>query len=60
MPRPPLTIGTACYDDFDGVYFTVTSLLLHHADVMDQCEIVVIDNCPQSEQGRMTRDWVSM
>lgn len=58
MRDAKLTIGMACYDDFDGVYFTVTSLMLHHADVMHDCEIVVVDNNPDSTQGNQTRRWV--
>ena len=33
--HPDLTIGMATYDDFDGVYFTIQSLRLHHAEVME-------------------------
>ena len=44
---PTLTIGLATYDDFDGAYFTVTSLLLHHAEAMRRCEIVILDNHPE-------------
>ncbi|WP_328471221.1 glycosyltransferase [Streptomyces sp. NBC_00448] len=52
-PRPgpvqeprTLTVGMATYDDYDGVYFTVTSLLLHHAEVMDRVNVLVVDNHP--------------
>lgn len=41
-----LTIGIATYEDFHGAYFTVHSLLLHHPEVMDRTEIVVLDNNP--------------
>lgn len=41
-----LTVGMATYDDYDGVYFTVMSLLLYHAEVMDRVSIVVVDNHP--------------
>ena len=30
-----LTIGMACYDDFDGVYFTINSILQYHREVID-------------------------
>jgi hypothetical protein len=55
---PNLTIGMATYDDFDGVYFTLTSLMIHHADVMHQCHIVVVDNNPASKSGKLLRDWM--
>lgn len=45
---PRLTIGMATAHDFDGVYFTIQSLRIHHADVMPFIEIVVVDNAPDS------------
>lgn len=56
--KPFLTLGMATIDDFDGVYFTITSLMLHHGDAMDDCEIVVVDNHPHSKQGRMVEEWI--
>lgn len=55
---PFLTIGMACYDDMAGVYMTVTSLMLHHHDQMPQCEIIVVDNNPDSKDGKTTGRWV--
>jgi glycosyltransferase involved in cell wall biosynthesis len=37
-----LTVGMATYQDFDGVYFTVQDLRLHHD--MENVEILVVDN----------------
>ena len=37
-----LTIGMATYQDFDGVYFSVQDLRLHHD--LANVEIVVVDN----------------
>jgi glycosyltransferase involved in cell wall biosynthesis len=37
-----LTIGMAAYQDFDGVYFSVQDLRLHHD--MENVEILVVDN----------------
>jgi glycosyltransferase involved in cell wall biosynthesis len=34
----------ACYDDFDGAYFTCQALKLYHAGLVD--EIIVVDNHP--------------
>ncbi len=42
----PLTIGTATFDDLAGTWFTVQSLLLHHREDVQGCEILVIDNQP--------------
>ena len=47
---PTLTIGLATYDDFDGAYFTVTSLLTHHREAMTRCEIIVLDNHPEGPE----------
>lgn len=47
-----LTIGLATYDDFDGVWFTIQSLRLHHAEVMDRVEFLILDNNPTSKHGQ--------
>ncbi len=46
MPEKKLTIGMATYDDFDGVYFTVQSLRLHHPEVAEEVELLIVDNHP--------------
>lgn len=58
MTAPLLTIGMATCDDFDGVYFTLTSLMVHHPEILRHCEFVVVDNNPQSVQGRAVREWI--
>src|SRR5262245_50434613 len=58
MSNPSLTIGMACFDDFDGVYFSVTSLMIHHGEVMRDCEIVVVDNNPNSRHGKHVCSWM--
>jgi len=45
--KPLLTIGMATYDDYDGVYFTVQSIRLHHPEITNLTEILVIDNHPE-------------
>jgi len=54
-----LTIGMACYDDFDGVYFTVQALRLMHAEAMPDCELIVVDNHPDSPAGNMVRGLIA-
>jgi glycosyltransferase involved in cell wall biosynthesis len=39
---PEITIGMATYQDFDGVYFTVQDLRLHH-DLVN-VELLIVDN----------------
>ncbi len=41
-----LTIGMATYDEYDGVYFTVQALRLHHPEVADEIDFLVVDNHP--------------
>lgn len=53
-----LTVGTACHNDWDGVYFTVQSLRTHHAQEVQHCELVVVDNDPDGKEGGWTRDLV--
>lgn len=47
-PRPVrLTVGIATYDDFDGAYFSASSALLHHPEVMGDAEVLILDNHPR-------------
>lgn len=56
-PRPgPLTVGIATYDDYDGVFFSVKSLLLHHPEVMKHCEILILDNHPRGPESAAVAD----
>lgn len=57
--RPRLTIGMACYDDFNGVYFSIQALELYHAEVMDDVEFLVVDNNPDSAEGKAVRDFMT-
>lgn len=45
--RPKLTIGMATYDDFSGLFPTIQSLRLNNAQLMGQCEFVVVNNNPE-------------
>tara|TARA_R110002020_G_scaffold61238_4_gene164968 strand:- start:523 stop:1359 length:837 start_codon:yes stop_codon:yes gene_type:complete len=47
-----LTIGLCVYDDYDGAYFTLQSLRLHHSEVADRLEFIIINNKPDSQQGK--------
>lgn len=46
---PKLTIGTVVYDDWDGFFFTVQSLRMHHD--MNDFNLLVINTNPLSKQG---------
>jgi len=50
-----LTIGSAVYDDFDGIYFSYQSLRLNNLDILDDLDLIVVDNNPYSDQGQATK-----
>ena len=58
-PRPKLTIGMACYDDFDGVYFSVQALQLYHAEAMENVELLVVDNHPDGPEGKTVCEFLT-
>lgn len=62
MPHAPgelkLAIGMAVYDDYPGLWMTVQCLRLYHADIIKNCELIVVDNHPESDHGRACRDLI--
>jgi hypothetical protein len=56
--RPRLTIGMACYDDFNGVYFTIQAIRTYHAEVIEQLDFLVVDNHPDGPEGQTVRDFL--
>ena len=57
-----LTIGMATYDDYDGVFFSIQAIRMYHPEIIDQVELLVIDNNPDSPNGtevkRLIEDYV--
>ena len=53
-----LTVGMATYDDFDGVFFSVQAIRMYHPEVMDQVEILVVDNNPDSPSGKAVKKYM--
>ena len=51
-----LTIGMATHDDYDGLYFSLQSIRLHHPEILDDIEFVIIDNNPNSAHGKSIRN----
>lgn len=47
-----LTIAMATYDDYDGVYFSIKSILLYHPEIINDIEFLIIDNNPEGEHGK--------
>jgi hypothetical protein len=45
--RTFLTIAMACYDDYDGVFFSVQAIRLYHREVAESASILVLDNHPE-------------
>ncbi len=57
-----LTIGMATYDDFDGVYFSLQSIRMHHDLIgRDDIEYIVVDNNPDGKHGievkKLVENW---
>ncbi len=49
-----VTIAVATSDDFDGAFFTLSSLCLYHPEVTERAEILLLDNHPTGpEAGRL-------
>ncbi len=48
----------AVFSDYAGVWSTVTALCYYHREAMPQCEILVVDNCPDSEDGRAVKRFI--
>lgn len=51
-----ITIGSAVYDDPQGVWYTYQSIRLNNQDIINNIELIVIDNNPSSQQGRATKE----
>lgn len=56
---PSMTIGMATHQDFHGVYFTLQALKLYHRDELQNCEIIVVDQSPNSPQGKEVNKLIS-
>ena len=50
-----LTIGMTVFDDWNGFYFSVQSLRMHHPKAMQDVEFVVINTNPSSQQGKSVK-----
>ncbi len=53
--KPELTVGLATYDDYEGLFFTIQSIRMHHKK---DVEFVVIDNSPDSKHGELTKKFI--
>jgi hypothetical protein len=53
-----LTIGMATFDDFDGLYFAIQSIRLHHPEVANEIEFLVIDNHLEGSHGKAVRSFL--
>lgn len=52
-----LTIGSAVFDDFEGVYFTYQALRLANLDRLEELDLIVVDNNPTSAEGKATKSF---
>lgn len=53
-----LTIGMATHDDYDGLFFSIQSIRMHHKEVLDDVEFVIIDNNPFSKHGEAIQNFI--
>jgi glycosyltransferase involved in cell wall biosynthesis len=54
-----LTVGMSVFDDFDGTFFTVQALKMYHLqELQDSVEFIVIDNNPESKQGKAVKSFI--
>jgi len=51
-----ITIGMAVFNDYSGVFFTIEAIRFYHPEI--QPEIIVIDNSPNTRQGKRTREFI--
>ena len=58
MKTRKFTVGMATYNDFNGVWMTVQSHRIYNSDRI--AEIIVVDNNPGSEQGRMIKNFCNI
>ena len=57
MSKKKLTIGSAVYDDFEGVFFTYQSLRINNLKRLDELDFLIIDNNPSSAEGKATAEY---
>lgn len=48
-----LTIGLISNNDFEGVYLTIQSIRMHHPEIADQINIIVVDNNPDGKHSKL-------
>ena len=53
--KKKLTIGSADYDDFDGIYFSMNNLRLQNQDILNDLDLLIVDNNPGSAHGKETK-----
>ena len=41
-----------CIQDYQGAFFTIQSLLIHHPEVLQDIELIVVDNDPETKEGK--------
>ncbi|MFZ5829831.1 MAG: glycosyltransferase family 2 protein [Planctomycetota bacterium] len=58
---PELSVCFPTYDDFDGLYFSAVDLMTTHGAIFEsgRCELLVVDNHPDSPHGKAVADLVS-
>lgn len=53
---PDLSVALTVYDDYDGAFFTLQSIRMHHSAF--NFKIIVVDQNPESEYGKLLKSFV--
>lgn len=53
-----LTVGMPTFDDYDGVYFSISAIRLYHSELLGEIEFLVVDNNPNGRYAQMTKKFV--
>ena len=54
-----ITIGMACYNDFNGVYFTIQAIRMYNKDLLKDIEFIIIDNNPDDAEGQHVQQFAN-
>lgn len=54
MQKPELTLAMSTLNDHEGVWWTLQILTSFHADVLSRCQLLVVDQDPESDHGQET------
>jgi hypothetical protein len=57
MINKKISIGMSTFDDYEGLFFTIQSIRMHH--YIKDIEFIIIDNNPDSIHGTLTKKFIT-